>query len=233
MNIALMNRLLRSPADVARDCKEDRDVAAVAASAILAIALGAVLFGAAVGSWRGSAQIGFAALKLPVVTLGTLVLCVPAFYAIAAVFGRPWPLRAAISIMLAAGARFSLVLLAATPVVWLTINLGASYDAVKLVASFAYALGGLAALGLLLQGLGDGPGKLATVVTFIGVFLVVGGQMAWILRPYLGTPGRDDITLFTREREGGLAYQLLVSTRYLFDPAEASRARSQGHEEKP
>ena len=57
MNIALMNRLLRSPADVARDCKEDRDVAAVAASAILAIALGAVLFGAAVGSWRGSAHL--------------------------------------------------------------------------------------------------------------------------------------------------------------------------------
>ena len=34
MNVALMNRLLRSPADVAKDCKEDRDVAAVAASAI-------------------------------------------------------------------------------------------------------------------------------------------------------------------------------------------------------
>jgi len=225
MNVALMNRLLRSPADVARDCKEDRDVAAVAASAILAIALGAILFGAAVGSWRGSAQIGYSALKLPLVTLGTLVLCVPAFYAIAAVFGRPWPLRAAISIMLAAGARFSLVLLAATPVVWLTINLGASYDAVKLVAALAYALGGLAALTLLLRGLGDGPGKVATVVTFMLVFLVFGGQMAWILRPYLGTPGRQDITLFTREREGGLAWQLLQSVQYVLDPAEASRAR--------
>jgi hypothetical protein len=226
MNIALMNRLLRSPADVARDCKEDRDVATVAASAILAIAVGAVLFGAAVGSWRGSAQIGFAAVKLPVVTLGTLALCVPAFYAIAAVFGRPWSLRAAISIMLVAGARFSLVLLAATPVVWLTINLGASYDAVKLVASLAYALAGLAALALLLEGLGKGPGRIATVVSFVGVFLVVGGQMAWILRPYLGTPGRDEITLFTQEHEGGLAYQLLVSARAVVDPASAPRWRS-------
>ena len=225
MNIALMNRLLRTPGDVARECKQDQDVAALAASAILAIAVGALLFGAAVGSWRGSAQIGFAALKLPVVTLGTLVLYVPAFYCIAAVFGRPWSLRAAIAIMLAAGARFSLVLLAATPVVWLTINLGASYDAVKLVASVAYALGGLAALGLLRKGLGDGPGKLATVLTFMTVFLVFGGQMAWILRPYLGTPGRDDITLFTREREGGLAWQLLVSARHALDPSSPARTR--------
>ncbi len=132
---------------------------------------------------------------------------------------------AAIAIMLAAGARFSLVLLAATPVVWLTINLGASYDTVKLVASLAYALGGLAALGLLLKGLGDGPGKLATVLTFMTVFLVFGGQMAWILRPYLGTPGRDDIALFTREHEGGLAYQLLVSARYALDPSSPARTR--------
>jgi hypothetical protein len=225
VNIALMNQLLRTPGDVARDCREDRNLARVAASAIVAIALGAILFGAAVGSWRGGAQIGYAALKLPVVTLGTLALCVPAFHAIAAVFGRPWSLRSAVSIMLVAGARFSLVLLAATPVVWLTVNLGAPYDAVKLVAAFAYALGGLAALGLLLQGLGDGPGKLATVVTFVGVFLVVGGQTAWILRPYIGTPGIERVELFTSQREGGVAWQLLVSARELLSPTRDGSRR--------
>jgi hypothetical protein len=94
---------------------------------------------------------------------------------------------------------------------------------VKLVASLAYALGGLAALGLLLQGLGEGPGRMATVLTFVGVFLVVGGQTAWILRPYIGTPGRADITFFTNEREGGLAYQLLVSARQVLDPSAPPR----------
>lgn len=211
MSVVLINRLLRSPAEVAADCREDRDLKSLAASAIGAIFVGALLFGAAVGSWRGGPQIAFAAVKLPIVTLGTLALCVPAFYAVAAVFGRPWSLRAAVSVMLVAGARLSLVLLAAAPVLWLAINLGASYDAVKLMAAFAYALAELAALGLLLQGLGKGPGRLGTVLTFIGVFLVVGGQSAWILRPYIGTPGRDDVTFFTQEREGGLAWQLLVS----------------------
>lgn len=215
MNVSLLNRLLRAPADVAADCREDRDLASLASVALFAIVAGAVLFGAAVGSWRGGAQIAFSAIKLPLVTVGTLAVCVPAFHAIAAVFGRPWSLRSAVSIMLVAGARFSLVLLAATPVLWLTINLGASYDAVKLLASLAYALGGLSALGLILSGLGPGPGRLATVLTFVGVFLVVGGQSAWILRPYIGTPGRDDITFFTREREGGLAYQLWVSLGYV------------------
>ena len=211
MNVALMNRLLRAPSEVAADCREDRDLPRLAANAIAVIAAGALLFGAAAGSWRGGPQTAYAAIKLAMVTIGTLALCVPAFYAIAAVFGRPWSLRSAVSIMLVAGARFSLVLIAATPVLWLTINLGASYDAAKLVAALAYALGGLAALGLLLRGLGDGPGRVATVVTFLGVFLVVGGQTAWILRPYLGSPDHGEVTFFTREREGGLAWQLLVS----------------------
>jgi hypothetical protein len=215
VNLALVDRLLRFPSEVASECREDGDLAPIAANALAVIVAGATLFGAAVGSWRGDSQIAFAAVKLPLVTIGTLAMCVPAFHAIAAVFGRPWSLRSAVSIMLSAGARFSLVLLAAAPVVWLTVNLGASYDAVKLLAAFAYALGGLAALGLVLGGLGKGPGRVATVLTFVGVFLVVGGQSAWILRPYIGTPGRDDITFFTREREGGLAYQLWVSVEHL------------------
>ena len=223
-NVTLLNRILRSPAEVAKDCREERDVAAIAANAILAIVVGAVLFGAAVGSWHGGAQIAFAGAKVPIVTLGTLVLCAPAFYAISAVFGRPWSARAVVSLMLVAGARFSLVLLAATPVLWLAINLGAPYDLAKLAASVAYALAGLSALGLLLRGLGDGPGKRATIALFMSVFLLVGAQSAWILRPYIGTPGRDDVVLFTAEREGGLVVQLWKSVHDLFNGGGGQRA---------
>ena len=122
----------RSPCDVAKDCHEDRDVAARRRQRHPAIAAGALLFGAAVGSWRGGAADRFAALKLPLVTLGTLVLCVPAFYAIAAVFGRPWPLRAAISIMLARARASRSSCSRRRRSCGSSMNLGASYDAVKL-----------------------------------------------------------------------------------------------------
>ena len=219
MNLLLLNRILRSPADVAQDCRDDRDSAAIAANALFAIIVGSVLFGAAVGCWHGGVQVFYGAAKLPVVTIGTLILCAPAFYAISAVFGRPWSARSVVSLMLVAGARFTLVLVAATPVVWLAIDLGASYDVSKLAAAFAYALAGLAALSLHLRGLGDGPGKRRTLALYIGVFLLVGAQAAWTLRPYLGTPGKDEVVLFTREREGGLVYQLWESVRDTIDPS--------------
>jgi hypothetical protein len=225
MNISLLNRILRSPGDVARDCRDDNEVRRIAANAIFAIVLGSVLFGLAVGSWHGAQQALMAGAKLPIVTVGTLVVCAPAFYAISAVFGRPWSARAVVSLMLVAGARFALVLLAAAPVLWLAINLGAPYDLAKLTAALAYALAGLAALALMLRGLGDGPGKRATLALFLGIFLVVGGQAAWVLRPYLGTPGQDEVVLFTSEREGGLAYQLWKSARDLALHSEGSRGR--------
>ncbi len=215
IDLALLSRILRDPGDVARLCREDGDVAPIAQNALLAIAAGCALFGGVVGAWHGGPQIGFAALKMPVVMLGTLVLCAPAFYGVAAAFGRAWSFRTVASLALVAGARFSLVLLAAAPALWLTIDLGAPYHLIKLAAAAAYGLAGLAALGLLVRGLGDGAGKRTTIALMVGIFLMVGGQTAWILRPYLGTPGQAEIALFTREREGGLVVQLLKSVREL------------------
>ncbi len=215
VDVAFLNRILRAPAGVAEQCRSDRDVAAIARTALITLAIAATAFGAAVGSWRGGKQIAFAALKMPIGIIGTLALAAPAFYVLTAIFGRPWPLRPVLALVLSAGARFALVLLAMTPPLWLTIDFGAPYDAIKLVATVAYGLAGLAGLEVLVRGLGDGAGKRMTIALFVGVFLLIGAQNAWVLRPYLGTPGAEDVALFTREREGGLVVQLLKSVRGL------------------
>ena len=204
-----LNRILRSPAEVAEQCRSDRDVASIARTALVTLAIAATAFGAAVGSWRGGRQIAFAALKMPIAILGTLAIAAPAFYVLAAIFGRPWALRPVLSLVLSAGARFALVLLALTPPLWLTIDFGAPYEVVKVAATLGYGLAGLAGLEVLVRGLGSGPGRGLTIGLFIAVFLLIGGQNAWVLRPYLGTPGDRDVTLFTRKREGGLVVQLL------------------------
>ncbi len=224
MSAGVLDRLLRAPSTVAEDCRQERGAAEIAQAAIIAIAVGAALFGGVVGSWKGGWQVMFAALKLPVVSIATFAVCAPAFYALAQVFGRPWPLRAVVSFMLAAGARLSLVLLASAPVLWLMIDLGAPYPLVKLAATLAYTLGGLAALVLLIKGLGAERGRAALVTLFVSVFLLTGGQTAWVLRPYIGNPERSaGVALFTNEREGGLVYQLFVAAEELAGLRSSSR----------
>jgi hypothetical protein len=224
VDMTFLNRILRAPAGVAEQCRDDRDVSAIARTALITLFVAATAFGAAVGSWRGGRQIAFAALKMPIGILGTLAIAAPAFYVLAAIFGRPWSLRPVLSLVLAAGARFSLVLLAMTPPLWLLIDFGAHYDVVKVTATVAYALAGLAGLEVLVRGLGDGPGKLMTIGLFIVVFLLIGGQNAWVLRPYLGKPDATEVTLFTREREGGLVVQLFKSLGIIHAPAPQSGA---------
>lgn len=209
IDLRLLDRVLRAPGEIAARCREDDDPSAIARTALAALVVSATAFGAVVGAFRGGRQIAFAALKMPLGLVGTLALAAPAFYALSAVFGRPWPLRSVLSLVLAAGARFALVLLALTPPLWLIIDFGASYEAIKLAATLTYGLAGLAGLEVLVRGLGEGAGQRATIGLFVGIFLLIGAQNAWVLRPYLGTPGATEVHLFTREREGGLVVQLV------------------------
>ncbi len=206
--------LLRSPARATEACRDPARQSEIARSCLLLIIGGGGLFGAAVGSYRGLTQLVLAAIKIPIVTLFTLALAGPAFFALATVFGRSWDFRRALALSLAAGARSSLVLLALAPVLALVVDLDASYQSVRFVAVVAYGLGGLSALSLTLTALGPEPGRNGALVAFVGVFLLVGAQSAWLFRPYLGDPHDREVPLFAQGRqEGGLLGALFLPGR--------------------
>jgi hypothetical protein len=205
VEVDFVTPLLRDPDTILRHSRSPRQQASLARTSLLLIALGGAAFGAAVGSYRGDMQLCWAALKLVAATLATLAVCGPAFVVLAAAFGRRWSLRTTLALMLAAGARSSLVLLAFTPVVWLAIDLGTPYGIIKALATISYGIAGLSALALMTRGLGDGPGKRGAIASFVLVFLVVGAQSAWLLRPFLGDP-RDEVVPFLAHGrlEGGV-----------------------------
>ena len=204
--------LLRSPSAVIAWCYEERELASLAAQALVAILVGGAVFGGTVGGFRGGQQIAYSALKLPLATLITLAVCGPAFYALAAAFGRRWTFRTVLSLALAAGARSSLLLLALAPPLWLAIDCGASYHATKLLASLCYGAAGLSALLFVLRGLGGEPGRAGAALGLVLVFCLVGGQAAWLLRPYLGEPSDPRPPfIVTGPENGGVAGALLRS----------------------
>ncbi len=214
MNAALqatMGWLLRSPQRVADLCRRDGDLRPLVLTSLIAITVGGVAFGAVVGSFRGGLQALYAAVKLPLAMLAALALCVPAFHALAAVFGRPWPMRTVMAITLAAAGRASLLLLAFSPAVWLLYDLGLGYHGAAVLAAASYGVAGLAALDVLFRGLGEGRGRLQTILAFAVVFLAAGGQTSWLLRPYLLRP-RSDAVVFLRDRESTFIEALATAT---------------------
>lgn len=204
--------LLRDPAEVARRCLEEDGLRALTLASLAALVLGTAVFGGVVGSFRGGPQIAYAAIKIPLAMLAALVACVPAFHAIAASLGRPWPFRTVVALTIAAAGRAALVLLAFAPVLWLSFDLGLGYHAAALAAALAYGIAGLSAMGVLVHGLGEGTHRLTTAAAFVVVFLAAAGQTGWLLRPYLVRPQTEEIP-FVRAREGGFGDALVVSTR--------------------
>lgn len=233
MSSNVLGRLLRAPSEIAVACREDRDSRTIVITSLAAILVGAAVFGGVIGGFRGGIQVAYAAFKVPLALFLTLAICAPAFHALAAGLGRPWPLRSIIALTLAAAGRSALVLLALSPALWLLYDIGTGYHRAVIAASVAYGVAGLAALSVILRGLDGQRGRLLTASAFVFVFFAVGGQASWILRPYIVRPRAVSIP-FLRAREGSLADALVTSsrsargvyvTREIEEAAESVRAR--------
>lgn len=220
--------LLRSPSAVAARCREDRDLRELVFASLLAIVAGACIYGAVLGSYRGGAQILFAAAKIPLVLLATLALSAPAFHAIAAVLGRPWHFRQVLALTVAACGRSALILIATAPLLWLVLDGGVGYHGAVLAAVFTYGLSSLAALGVLVRGLDGAANRVATIAAVVLVFLAVGAQSAWGMRPFVVRPQTVDVPFF-RAREGSFADAVYTSTRSaagVYDSARDTATRT-------
>lgn len=217
MSAAALAELLRRPGEVARRCRDDEGLRELTGTSLAATVAGAAAFGAVLGGSRGELQALFSGVKLPLAVLGALVVCVPAFHALAAALGRPWTMRRMVALVVAAQGRAALVLLALAPILWLAIDFGAAYHATIVCAITAYGIAGLAALSVLLRGLaepGERGGRDRWVIAgaFVVLFAAVSGQTAWSLRPYLGRPTHADVP-FVRDVEGSFADAVVTNAR--------------------
>jgi hypothetical protein len=222
--LRLFDELLRSPRASADRAVMGRELEPLVLAALVAIVCGSGLFGGVLATSRGGLQLLYSAAKLPLALVGTLVLVVPAFYAIAASLGRPLALRSAVGLVLAGAARAALVLVAFTPLVWLALDSGISYHRGVVLASFCYGVAGLAALRLIFHGMGADFRALVVLACFGGVMAPVGAQTAWMLRPFFGRPAAASVP-FLRHRESSFLDAVTTSARSSVGFYELDRAR--------
>lgn len=192
--------IVGSPAALAERCRREEDLRSLGLAAVGLLLVGCSAFGFLLGWTRSPLQAFYAGIKLPLAWLLTLVVCTPAYYALAAVSGESLRFRALCTAVLVATGRASAVLLGLLPVLWIALCL-ASDDALDYhrlvgVAVILYAGSGLAALGVMRHLLRGG----LLVAAAAALFLLVGGQSAWTFRPFVGRPA-DTHVPFLRPAE--------------------------------
>lgn len=212
--LGLVDQLLRDRRAVLARIDAGRALAALIRTCVATIVVGAALTGAALGSFRGGVQIGYAAIKLPVALLGTAALCAPALTALGRALGRPAALARDLALVTTALAIGALVLVALVPVVLAARAVDLAYHGSILLAVGVGAAGGLAAIAVLAGGLRRAAVADAALTAglFAVLFAVVGAQAAWTLRPWLVRPRTPDVP-FVRSLEGSLYDAVLGSAR--------------------
>jgi hypothetical protein len=175
------------------------------------------LYGAAAGAYASPAQAVSAALKLPVLFLGTLTICFPGFFVIQVLVGSRLRLSQVLTLVLGALSLSAILLAAVVPITVFFLFTGANYYFLTLLHVLIVLGAGLLGMAALHDGLafacekrGVYPKKAMTIMKVWAVlFAFVGIQMAWNLQPFVGDRGRP-FQLF-RHNEGNFYTAVVYS----------------------
>jgi hypothetical protein len=194
------------------------------------IVLGAACYGATIGCWRSPFQALYTAVKFPLILLLTATGNALINSILAPLLGLNVSFRQSLQAVLMCFAIVALILGAFSPLVlfmmwnlpslessWQQATLAFNWIKVSQVGIIAFA--GVAAharLTRLLQSLsGSRSVALRVVCAWLGVNLLLGAQLTWILRPFFGSPHYDVEFLRDRALEGNFFETVFHSVKYM------------------
>ena len=165
--------------------------------ALLAIlTAAAVTYGLAMGSYGGvGLQAVYSAIKLPFLLLLTSLICLPSFYVLNALLGLRDDFAAACRGVLAAQAAVAVALASAAPVILLAYVSATSYRTSMLCNGMVFAAATLAGQAMLARHyrtlVQKDPRHVHARRAWSVLYVFVAIQLAWVLRPFVGSPGLD------------------------------------------
>lgn len=206
--------LLRDRAALYSAVERDDDSQTIMRGMLLTIFVGAAVFGAATGSYRGGIQTVYAALKFPLVLLATAAICAPALTTMEMALGNRGRWRRDLILVATAMATGALWLVTLAPLIVLADVFEVSYHRFILLLAACFAAAGTAALLMLGRGIRKllGVASMGRSAMLVLVFAVVGMQMSWTFRPYVVRP-RAQSVVFVRSLDGSLIESLMTSVR--------------------
>ncbi|MCX7719045.1 MAG: hypothetical protein N2111_11690 [Candidatus Sumerlaeaceae bacterium] len=159
------------------------------------IALLYALYGAGMGLFRGAFPAAVSAAKLPMLYLLSLAVALPAFYVLNCLAGPRLGLRGVSRLLLLAVSANAAALASYAPVAWFfALTTGrAEYEFIVLMHVVVFAVSGILSIlviGVVFRATARRLGmrfRPAFLFGWAALYGVVGSQMSWVLRPWIGS----------------------------------------------
>ena len=191
------------------------------------------LYGMAMGSYSGVGGdrvwlLLYSGLKVPFLLLLTFLIGLPNFFVLNTLFGLRRDFRESLRALLAAQAGVAIVLAACAPLTLLWYASFADYSAAVRFNGLIFALASFAGQHLL-RGyyrplILRNPRHRPLLWAWLGLYVFIGIQMGWIMRPFIGAPGAP--VQFFRSGDWGNAY--VVVAQLIFGSIKSDAATTWG-----
>ena len=218
----LLDGLLRRRDSFFEEIFEGRDIGQRIRWYLLAIVMLSGFYGFTMGSMgvtldlqKGLLQMFTSALKVPVLYVFSVGICFPVLYIVLVLMGAKLSFAQTLSLILLALTLNSVLLASCAPILVFFMITGSDYSFIKLLHVTAFAFSGCWAMMALWQGLRTMCEKsdlyprqaIKILQVWILIFGFVGTQMAWSLRPFVGSPTME--YEFVRSAQKGNFYQAI------------------------
>jgi hypothetical protein len=160
----------------------------------------AAIFGFFLGTFSGGWQPLAAAIKVPILLFGTLLICTPALFTFNVLMGSKLSFKQTITMLVVSTYLISAVLVSLAPIMFFFILSGSSRQFITLLNVIAFTISGGFGISLLWAGMryltiksGSEPDGMTLPIWSV-IYMFVGTQLAWIMRPFIG--GRSSFAIF-------------------------------------
>jgi len=228
---AQVDYMLHHPDEIRKSLRTDSNLwqlsrAFLLISVVMAAGYGAVmgatnlLQGSSMLMWAKLSMLIVTAVKVPVLFLFTLAIVLPPIYVSNAFVGARFSFRQMLASLLASVAVTTTILASMATVAFFFAVTSRSYDFIKLLHVLFYIYAGLAGLSYLVRQMklmlaGRGGFSRRLFILWLALYMFVGTQLAWVLRPFVGSPGMQ-FQVF-RPRVGNFYESVLKSLGNVLD----------------
>jgi len=200
---------------------------------VLFILLFTFLYGIVMGSYNGFLQSIVTGIKVPCLVFLSLLICFPALYVIQYMIGSTMTLSQMANVILSGFIVFSTIALSFAPIVIFFMITSSNYSFLKILHVSIFSFSGLFAVKTIISGLSFSCEKkniypklgMKIFKIWIVIFAFVASQLAWNLRPFVGS--RDLPFELFRVRESNFYVAVIQSVVQLFTPDQDAKAGAQ------
>lgn len=207
--------LLRSEMAVTRPGRASR-FSPLTILLLLIFAFG-MFYGGVMGTYGGLAgdralQLLYSAIKVPFLIMTTFLLSVPSFFVVNSLLGLRGDFARVVRALMMTQAGLTVILTSLSPVTAFWYASGSAYQTAILFNGAMFAIASLGAQWILRREyeplIRKDEKHRWMLRTWIFIYVFVGIQMAWVLRPFIGDPQRS--VQFFREDSWSNAYEVVL-----------------------